>query len=71
MLHNSQQHPVFEEQKEDGGREPLKVEGGRGEEGEREGKRGESEESEEQTTLIGRVGQSFKKTLQNLKLFLT
>ena len=72
-LHSGRQRLVFEEQEEEEEEEGAK--GGQsveGEEGERERRRGESEqEKEERTTLIGRVGQSFKKTLQNLKLFLT
>ena len=80
-LHSSQQRLVFEEQEEEEKEEKeeeedQQVEGGRGEE--REGVREEGERDErrkvsgeEPTTLVQRVGQSFKRTLQNLKLFLT
>ena len=77
-LHTSRQRLVFEEQEEEEKEEEedQQVEGGRGEE--REGVREEGERDErrkvsgeEPTTLVQRVGQSFKRTLQNLKLFLT
>ena len=80
-LHSSQQRLVFEEQEEEEKEEKeeeedQQVEGGRGEEREgvrEEGERDEErkESGEEPTTLVRRVGQSFKRTLQNLKLFLT
>ena len=65
-----------EEKEEKEEEEDQQVEGGRGEEREimrGEGERGEGrrESGEEKRPLIRRVGQSFKKTLQNLKLFLT
>lgn len=77
-LHSGRQRLVFEEHKEDEEEEEGEGEGKAAVEEERvalkcagereeEGERGVGEEK----GLFGRLGQSFKKTLQNLKLFLT